>query len=151
VALDLIRGAIAYDDVVESTSNSDTKAVQPPVLKLLQDAVAGLTYPSESDEPWEPFVWPAATSSTTPRGALEQHVDKSRAFVEVPVEMFFEQLAEADNAKRYGQLRRRLLQQTLSNLSVFRVGDGEVRVDVFLIGNLADGSFAGMRTTSIET
>jgi len=120
------------------------------MLRQLQNAVVDLTYPSESDEPWEAFAWPVTQSITTPAQAIKQHVDTSRAIVEESVEAFFNALSEAENAKRYDQLRRMLL-QTLENVSVFRVGDGEVRVDVYVLGTLADGSWAGIQTTSVET
>jgi len=121
---------------------------QPP--PELVDAIAGLTYPSDSDEPWRAFLWPAAKLAVTPRQALEQHVDAKRAIVEVSLETFFSQLGEADNAERYARLRR-TVQQLLSNIAIIRVGDGETQVGVFIVGQLADGSVAGVTTVSVET
>ena len=120
------------------------------LLKLLQDAIAGLTYPSDSDEPWEAFAWPATPANHSVRESLQSRVDKSRAIVDVPIEQFFEPLNESDDAPRYAQLRR-VLQNNLNDLHAFRVGDGEVRVDVYLLGVAAGGAMGGIQTISVET
>jgi hypothetical protein len=126
----------------------DASSPKPP--RELVAAIAGLTYPSDSDEPWEAFVWAGSKAVATPRQALQQHVDIKRAIVAVPVDTFFGQLNEADNAQQYEQLHR-TLQKLLGELSVFRVGDGEVSVDIIALGSLTDGSWAGIKTTSVET
>ena len=140
---------VGYDAAVQPTPDNSAKPSRPPVLKILDDAVSGLTYPSDSDEPWQAFVWPETKPFSTFQAALAQHVDTKRAIVEVAVENFFEQLSDADNAATYQALRG-TLQRNLENVSVFRVGDGEVRVDVFVIGHTTD-AIAGIRTASIET
>jgi hypothetical protein len=118
-------------------------------LEILKAAVDGLTYPSESDEPFDVFQWnnPRAASS---RDALLPHVDRGRSIEQLSVNQFFEQLADSDDRDRFGRLR-----QTIVNLlydpTVFRVGAGEVRVDVYLIGRLTTGLWAGLHTISVET
>jgi nuclease A inhibitor-like protein len=126
----------------------DDSSPKPPIEVV--DAIAGLTYPSDSDEPWEAFVWPGSKSINTPRQALAQHVDPKRIVVEVPIEKFFSQLRDGDDAQRYDRLSQTVT-QILRAAAVFRVGDGEVSVDVYLIGGFADGQCAGIKTTSIET
>lgn len=122
---------------------------QPPQLRALAQAVSGLTYPSESDEPFEVFRWPAA-DGTTAREAIAAHVRPGRRIVQLPVDQFFSQLDDADDAPRFRRLRKTLESQ-LKDLAVFRVGEGEVQVDVYLIGRLPDGDWAGLHTVSIET
>jgi hypothetical protein len=125
-------------------------ARESTLLKRLQDAIADLTYPSDSDEPWEAFLWPATPADRSVRDALQNRVDKSRAIVEVPIEQFFEPLNESDDAPKYAQLRR-VLRDNLNDLQAFRVGDGEVRVEVYLLGIAAGGAIGGIRTISVET
>lgn len=116
-------------------------------VDALRKAVDGLTYPSESDEPFDVFEWDATGT------ALEQvaaHAGKGRQIENVPVETFFAQLDQADEAPRYRELQR-LLSTSLNSFAIFRAGAGEVRVDVYLIGKLNDGHWAGVHTVSVET
>ncbi|HSU67066.1 MAG TPA: nuclease A inhibitor family protein [Tepidisphaeraceae bacterium] len=118
-------------------------------LQPLKKAVDGLTYPSESDEPFEAFVWKPAGAPSA-RDAVVAHGGKDRAIAQVAVEQFFSQLDDTDDAKRYRALQK-TLQSTLADLAIFRVGEGEVRVDVYLVGKTHAGNWAGLHTVSIET
>ena len=62
--------------------------------------------------------------------ALMQLVEQGRLGLEDPAEKFLPELA---------------------GLKVFRVGTGEVRVDVYLIGKTRSGKWAGLHTVSVET
>ena len=116
-------------------------------LQPLRQAVEGLTYPSESDEPFDVFVWTAAPSA---RDAVAAHAGKDRKMTEVPVEQFFSELDDSDDAERYRALQK-ILRSALSDLQVFRAGEGEVEVDVYLLGRLKSGQWAGVHTLSVET
>lgn len=122
-------------------------ATPDAILETLRNAVKGLTYPSESDEPFDVFVWQA---DGTARDQVAAHAAKGRCIEQVPVESFFAQLDDADDAPRYRQLQR-LLISWLKELSIFRVGSGEVRVDVYLLGEMQTGQWAGLHTVSVET
>lgn len=117
------------------------------IVARLKQAVDGLTYPSESDEPFDVVVWIGPGSA---RDQIIAHAAKGRSIDEVPVETFFAQLDDADEAPRYRQLQQ-LLIADLQNFSIFRVGAGEVRVDIYLLGRTQDGSWAGLHTISVET
>jgi hypothetical protein len=117
-------------------------------LAELRAAVEGLTYPSESDEPFDVFRWPVGRG--TARNQVVAHGGAARKVVEVPVDRFFGQLETSEDAERYRALRR-VLESTLAKLKAFRVGDGEVRVDVYLTGKLRGGTWAGVHTVSVET
>jgi hypothetical protein len=125
----------------------DTKPNPDQTIDALRKAVDGLTYPSESDEPFDVFVWDAIG---TAREQVAAHAGKGRKIEDVPVESFFSQLDQADDAPRYRQLQR-LLSTSLNSFAVVRAGAGEVRVDVYLIGKLTDGRWGGVRTVSVET
>ena len=117
------------------------------MLDTLRKAVDGLTYPSESDEPFDVFEWDA---TGTAREQVAAHAGKGRQIENVPVENFFAQLDQADEAPRYRELQR-LLSTWLNSFAIFRAGAGEVRVDIYLIGKLNDGRWAGVHTVSVET
>jgi len=114
-----------------------------PELAELTRAGAGLLYPSESDEPFEVFCWPAT-------GAARQQVaaHAQGEMVEISVDEFFAPLADADDADRFANLRR-ALETRLTGLQVLRVG--KVNVEIFLIGRTPAGEWAGLRTLAVET
>jgi hypothetical protein len=126
----------------------EVRIMAKDVMQSLREAVEGLTYPSESDEPFEVFQWGPAKGAA--RDQVAAHGGNGRKIVEVPVETFFKQLDEADEAARYRRLQQ-VLQSNLKDLHIFRMGDGEVRVDVYLIGQLRSGEWAGLHTVSVET
>ncbi|HZL35906.1 MAG TPA: nuclease A inhibitor family protein [Tepidisphaeraceae bacterium] len=138
---------------MSSPSGNEPTAAQPP-LDALRRASEGLRYPSESDEPFDVFCWPAqGAAAGSASNAIAAHVapDGARRAIEnVPVDQFFGDLNESDDAQRFRELRQ-TLQFMLKGLEVFRVGAGEVRVDVYLIGKADSGDWTGLHTVSIET
>src|SRR4051794_32124715 len=111
------------------------------LLRLLSEASAGLLYPSESDEPFEAFVWQATESD-----ALRQLAALGKPIVplrEQSAEEFFQELIAGDDGPRYAQLRA-LLESRLAGLRVLRIG--EIEVAVYLIGRASFGDWAGLRT-----
>lgn len=121
----------------------------PPELRALEQASAGLLYPSETDAPFEAFTWPAATKQESPADALAARAAKRRVR-QVPLDAFFKALESPDQADRFRALHRTLT-STLSGATGFRVGEGERKVDVYLIGRTRSGDWAGLRTWSVET
>ena len=124
---------------------------EPPTdddQQALARASAGLTYPSESDAPFEPFRWPAASARETVRDAVARHGKRGVRVDEVSVDDFFAELDGSDDAERYKALRQ-ALESHLSGLKVIRTG--ERKVDVYLIGRTKNGDWAGLHTTSVET
>ena len=119
------------------------------LLQSLLIASQGLEYPSESDAPFDLFHWPA-TSGDIAQQQLIAKVGAARKISEVPVDQFFADLDDSEDAPHFKELRR-VLEATLTSLKVFRVGEGEVKVDIYLIGKMAAGDWAGLHTRSIET
>ena|SRR5579859_2205615 len=116
----------------------------------LREAVEGLTYPSESDEPFDVVEWEAAEGVDL-LALVEGHDGNGRKVEEVLVDDFFVALEEAEDAEQY-QVLRGALESVVAELKVFRVGEGEVRVDVYLIGVVKGGrSIVGVHTVSVET
>ena len=111
------------------------------LLRELKEATRGLTYMSESDYPFEVFDWGAAE----PTPELLRGLDGSAA--DAPVETrtpdeFFR------GANSFPALRR-LLEENLSDLKVFRVG--AINIPVYVAGRAASGSWLGVSTRVVET
>ena len=119
----------------------------PDELKRqLRSAAGDLTYPSDADEPFDPFVWPAAAGDAV---AQVRARSGNRPVEVVAVAAFFADLTDADDAARFTALRA-ALERTVSDLIVIRV-TGSTTVDVYLIGRGPAGSWAGLHTLSVET
>jgi hypothetical protein len=150
-SLILRRPAMGGNDSIHHSSMSNNPHNDSSLLDDLRKASAGVEYPSESDAPFDPFHWTAqavrggsALEQITARGGAGRKVEQ------VSIEQFFEPLRESDDADRFTALRR-VLESRLTKLKIFRVGAGEVKVDIYLIGQTPSGNWAGLHTTSIET
>jgi len=115
----------------------------------LTKAVDGLMYPSESDEPFDVIQWGTA-GPTNAKEQVDAHVAPGRKIESVPLDDFFGQLTESDDADRYKQLRA-LLEKNLTNVGAFRVAGAGAKVDVYLIGQSKAAGWVGVHTVSIET
>ena len=110
----------------------------------MKKAIAGLTYPSESDAPFDVFCW--KRTAEDPVKEVASRVKGAPVQRQTADEFFSELLAGGDGPKF--QSLRRTLESLLSELRVFRAG--EVEVQVYVIGKTPAGR-AGMHTVSVET
>jgi hypothetical protein len=106
--------------------------------------VKGLTYPSESDAPFDVFLDNRATS---PEDVIANRAEGAKPQT-VPLDQFFGELDDTDDAERFRNLRR-VIDTTLSDTKVMRVGSR--KVDVYAVGRTKGGAWAGVHTTSVET
>lgn len=123
----------------------------------IKPLLTNLLYPSESDESVE---W--VTCYLKSEGPLT--VSQVKSWLMLPPALYVEERPEAEfwepvvDAQAYGaddeartaqfkQLQEAV--QTLTNRQLFRVGDTEI--DVYLLGQLPDGSRAGLKTKVVET
>jgi hypothetical protein len=120
-----------------------------PELRALRQAAEGLEYPSESDAPFEPFQWEAKGDGSA-ASQVAAHARPGQKIEEVPVDRFFAQLDDSDDAERFRQLRR-VLESQLPGVKIFRAGVGETEVDIYLLGQTRAGNWAGLHTVSVET
>ena len=116
------------------------------ILQQLRDAVSGLTYPSESDEPFEVLKFGASFASA--KAAVES-VAPANAIAEVPMGKFFDDLADDPQIGRFRSLQK-LIGENLADATVFRVDRGS-EIDVYLLGRVPVGEWAGVKTMSVET
>lgn len=123
----------------------------------LEEAARGLLYVSETESPFE-YVELSGAPGLTPEGvraALGEPADTPVA--ELPLDRFLaghvEEADPADPAARESVERfralRRTLEESLSGVKVFRLG--EVRVRYYALGHTPDGRVAGVATNALET
>lgn len=115
-------------------------------LLTLRTACAGLCYPSESDMPFEVFIWDDGELSEE---SVAERLGKSGMNIEiVSLNSFFDELSETPDSLRFKSLHL-ILEGTLRDILVYRIGS--VSIDIVIVGRLLTGVIAGIQTKSIET
>ena len=129
------------------------------VFELLDEAIKGLLWNSESDYPFEVFIWEfgekVSLNNEVVLKITKHTLDTPIKIIEFDV--FFQGAItpkswydpeESEMVKRYQELVN-TMQQYLSDLKVYKVG--EVEIDVYIIGRTNTRDYAGLATVSIET
>lgn len=136
-----------------------TKPEQGSEEELIRPLLAGLLYPSESDEAIN-FV----TCYLKQESALT--VSQIKDWLMLPPSVFVEEVPEAqfwkpvtrqeewygdDEKKRTEAFTRlqQVIEEHLSIRQVFRVGEFEI--DLYLLGRITEGKRAGLKTKVVET
>jgi len=126
-------------------------------MTRIANAAEGLVYSSEADYPMEPFVWTDPSPFSPDALYKLTKLPQSTPVTQQELREFFapmlylpsEPTPEARaRVKRFRSLMR-VLRRNLSNLTVYKLGS--VEMPTFIVGQLADGKFAGLRTTVVET
>lgn len=127
------------------------------LARALRTLMADIELISESERPYRPFAatLPAGTPLTTETFRAAAGIGARYAITAEPIEHFLAQAGGAhsdpDEIAAHALLGR-VLRATLSDLTLFRVGRGQVtQVRVFLAGRLDRADLAGLRSTAIET
>ncbi len=124
----------------------------------LEAACQGLLWRSETDAPFELVVLPAAEPPLDVGALLANGDYPPDSPVEiVSLDNFFAPVMEdhswfdAQDSKLVEGCRhlRSLLEATLENLKVYRIGS--VEIDVYLLGQTEDKQIVGVKTTVVET
>jgi Nuclease A inhibitor-like protein len=126
------------------------------ILDTLKQATEGLLYTSESDYPFDVFSW--QTDTLTPKKILMETKHPKNTPIQVgDFDQFFAQVAqekdwygpkEKETVARYKELVK-ILQTTLSDIQVYRVG--KIELEVYVVGKTPEGSLAGISTKVVET
>jgi hypothetical protein len=130
-----------------------------PLLDTLAKATFGLLFPSESDAPLTPFCLPGTPGEELTAEALlaAENLPSDTPVETLTVAAFFDPFAEIDpsasaedraEAERYRALVE-LLARELTSLRVYRVG--KVDIDVYILGQTAEGAWVGLKTHVVET
>lgn len=133
------------------------RPISDPDLAAIAEAASGLRYPSESDYPLDPFLWPHGLF-VHPAAVCERLAELRGQ----PLELrgfyaTFQRLAaappeaspqELEQAQGFARLRDAILAR-LEAPTVCRIG--EIRISVLILGVSGQGYVVGLQTTSIET
>ncbi|MDF5721931.1 MAG: nuclease A inhibitor family protein [Rhizonema sp. PD37] len=128
------------------------------ITAKLKDAANGLYMPSESEHPFEPFVWSDVKETLTPEKMLELTGHPQNSPVEtVNLPDLFKNLAyeqewhddkQKENVGKYKNLLE-TIENNLRNVQVYRIG--KRAIDVYIVGKTEEGSLAGVATKVVET
>lgn len=148
-------------------NDKDEKQLKKTAKKSWQDklnaAVKDLYYISETDAPFEPFVFKPETgaepfSSVTADEVLHlaQKPPETPTREQTLADFFCFPATEQDwhtdedkkTARRFQKLQE-LLETNFKDPKVFKLG--EVELDVYIVGIDAEGNLAGVKTQAVET
>lgn len=120
-----------------------------PVVKALRDACKGLTYPSETDAPFEAFAWPGGDGPPTAAAVLAAAGFPLKTPTEEGTLTDFLRAVPKAMKGDYLALAAAVADH-LSGVKVFKFG--EVKRTAFVVGTTADGKhLAGVKTELVET
>jgi hypothetical protein len=118
------------------------------VLDALRKASKGLVFTSETDAPLEPFAWANGGELREERLLQLAGAPEGTVVETMTVANFFRAVPSEDKAKF--QALTKALQGQLSGIMVYKVGD-EAEKTAYILGKAADGRWAGLKTTVVET
>jgi histidine triad (HIT) family protein len=119
-----------------------------PALDALRKAAKGLQFISETEAPLKAFLWDDG-DTLTDRHLLELVGEDEGAGVEQQsLDDFFHAVPDEDREK-FDELAK-VLKEQLSGIKVYKVGD-EAERNAYVVGKTAEGRWAGLKTTVVET
>ncbi|NEO56119.1 MAG: nuclease [Okeania sp. SIO3B5] len=129
------------------------------IFEQLDELVKDLLWMSESDYPFEVFIWEFGEGISLNNEVvlkITKHSLETTVKV-IEFEVFFRLVITAKdwhNAQESKVVRKyqklvSMMKQYLSDLKVYKVG--EVRKDVYIVGKTNTGDYVGLATVSIET
>lgn len=111
--------------------------------------IDGLTYPSESDEPFEVVELPAGCDPSHPDKVCQAlKLDAAGPIKTTTVEKFIAGAKGGEQDAQYDALAA-ALSKAFQDLTVLRIG--KINVSVLVLGRDASGAWGGVRTLSVET
>ncbi|WP_068818276.1 nuclease A inhibitor family protein [Phormidesmis priestleyi] len=128
------------------------------LVKVLQNLTNDLLWISEIDSPFKVFQWENQSAKLTDQQILERtHHSMDTALETVSFDEFFAAATQDQDwfgteekavATKY-RLLVDLLKQHLSDLKVYRVG--EIRINLYVVGQMQTGEVIGLVTQAVET
>jgi hypothetical protein len=126
-------------------------------MARIAKAANGLMVSSEADYPLEPFTWTDSAPFAPEALYKLTSLPASAPVAKEDVDEFFAPMLDRrtgdtpEARKRRSRFRSllRSLRRYLSDLAVYKLGS--VEMPAFIVGRLADGTVAGLRTTVVET
>ncbi|MEH2272275.1 MAG: nuclease A inhibitor family protein [Nostoc sp.] len=128
------------------------------ITEKLKQSSADLLMMSESDYPFEVFLWTAQANNLTTQKLLQltDHPQDS-SVEEVALDYLFRNCAseqewhdeqQKQNVKKFQTLVQ-TLKDNLNEIKVYRIGT--IDIDVYIIGKTSSGDIAGLSTKVVET
>ena len=117
----------------------------PDLRQSLVNATKDLTYTTESDARLDVIWWPPAPSA---RAAVETNGGHEGPIEERSAAEFFDGLASVEGMEGFAALRK-LMESSLKDLTVIR--QGEIEIEVYVLGRASTGEWAGFHTHAVET
>ncbi|NEU77599.1 nuclease A inhibitor family protein [Nostoc sp. UIC 10630] len=127
------------------------------ILDQLRTATNGLLMMSESEYPFEVFLWEGIALATPQKVVQQTNHPQDTPIKIVGIDDFFQvatteedwhEEEEKATVKRFQTLVQ-TLKENLSNLQVYRLG--EIEIDVYVIGQALSGDSIGLSTKVVET
>lgn len=129
------------------------------LLNQLKKASSGLQFMSESDCPFEVFLWELPQNAAIthevileqtghPSDTVVEVVDLDSFFAVATTEQDWYEQEERETVKRFQNLVE-TLKNNLTDIQVYRLGATEI--DVYIVGKTPEGNFAGISTKVVET
>ncbi len=130
--------------------------VNSELINILTEATGDLRWMSESDYPFQVFVWEERELTAEQLREKTGHAPDSPLETKELEQFFAPALREYDwhdeedkeTVRRYRSLGQ-TLQYYLSDIRVYRLG--EVEIDVYIIGKTRLGNLAVLATKAVET
>ncbi|PAX51346.1 nuclease A inhibitor family protein [Brunnivagina elsteri] len=130
------------------------------LLEKLKQASSNLLFPSESEYPFDVFLWKfIADKPEINRELILKQLEKpSDTQIEiVEIDPFFEIATteqdwhgeeEKETVKKYQSLVK-VIKENLTEIKVARIG--KIEIDIYILGKTASNDIAGLSTKVIET
>ncbi len=127
------------------------------LIARLEEAIDGLLFPSESDEPLRVFVWDDTVPFSPEVLLAEAGYPETTPIKTTTLDRFFRPVTtarewhgeeEQEHVRRFRALRN-LLKAELDDVTVYKLGT--VAIDVYVVGRAADGRHYGITTRVVET
>jgi hypothetical protein len=130
------------------------------LLEKLKQASNNLLFPSESEYPFDVFLWKFTDDKLeiNPELILKTLKKPSETSIEIiDIDLFFEiaiteqdwhGVEEKEIVKKYQSLVR-VIKENLTETKVARIG--KIEIDIYIFGKTASNDIAGLSTKAIET
>lgn len=139
--------------------NTNGASSNDELLDKLKLATDGLLFMSESEYPFEVFVWQSKEKQllnpefvlsklNKPSDTKVEFVDLDSFFDVATTEEDWHSKEDKEIVKKYQNLVK-IIKENLSDIKVARLGD--IEIDVYIIGQVPSGDLAGLSTKIIET
>lgn len=127
------------------------------ILEQLKQASEGLLMMSESDYPFETFLWESAAPATDVKALQQTGHNADTPVKVVTVDDFFQVATTPEDW--HGEEEKEMvakfkalvntIKTNLSNPQVYRLG--KIEIDVYVVGETVTGDLAGISTKVVET